>query len=327
MHCRYFKEKIRSTLTGFALLPPKRYILYIIWGCNIFDVCEICTQANAQPGNGFQEWRPAEAILFCIWAISNYVSVVEAEVMPQVCIMDSFCMCIFIYRAATISFVAVCGIWVSHLVFLLDRWVGLCPIKSLCLKFWNNFTSILLCYTCVSSMEISFFLHSTFRWWPCFRIFHSKRNCFRQVIRLAYALKKPYVCEAVSLVMRHLFPYLLSACLLVGAYSKWLNAAPASVSILPSIIRILMSGMGASEDCAAAAALAFRHICDGIVFILPNLTSLPYLFTTKHNNDIMTSMHIPQNLLYNFFVVSRPWLTYFYIDILVVANYLLVIKE
>ncbi|RID58908.1 hypothetical protein BRARA_F02169 [Brassica rapa] len=41
-------------------------------------------EANAQPGNGFQEWRPAEAILFCIWAISNYVSVVEAEVMPQV---------------------------------------------------------------------------------------------------------------------------------------------------------------------------------------------------------------------------------------------------
>lgn len=29
--------------------------------------------------------------------------------------------------------------------------------------------------------------------------------------------------------------------------------------------------MGTSEDCAAAAALAFRHICDGIVFALTNL--------------------------------------------------------
>jgi hypothetical protein len=46
-------------------------------------------EANAQTGNNFQDWRPAEAILFCIWAISNYVSVVEAEVMPQVCIIHS----------------------------------------------------------------------------------------------------------------------------------------------------------------------------------------------------------------------------------------------
>nr|VDC95695.1 unnamed protein product [Brassica oleracea] len=109
-------------------------------------------EANAQPGNGFQEWRPAEAILFCIWAISNYVSVVEAEVMPQV---------------------------------------------------------------------------------------------------MALLQNLPQQAQLLQ-----------TACLLVGAYSKWLNAAPASVSILPSIIRILMSGMGASEDCAAAAALAFRHICD-----------------------------------------------------------------
>lgn len=36
-------------------------------------------------GNKHNEWRPAEAALFCIRAISTYVSVVEAEVMPQVC--------------------------------------------------------------------------------------------------------------------------------------------------------------------------------------------------------------------------------------------------
>lgn len=74
--------------------------------------------------------------------------------------------------------------------------------------------------------------------------------------------------KAFSLMKIHLFSHLISACLLVGAYSKWLNAAPSSVSILPSIIRILMNGMGTSEDCAAAAALAFRHICDGIVLLL-----------------------------------------------------------
>lgn len=88
-----------------------------------------------------------------------------------------------------------------------------------------------------------------------------------------YAQQKPSkLCErSFFFNARYLLPYLISACLLVGAYSKWLNAAPASVSILPSIIRILMSGMGTSEDCAAAAALAFRHTCDGIVFSLPNL--------------------------------------------------------
>ncbi|XP_023641358.1 transportin MOS14 isoform X2 [Capsella rubella] len=109
-------------------------------------------EANAQTGSDLQEWRPAEAILFCIWAISNYVSAVEAEVMPQV---------------------------------------------------------------------------------------------------MALLQNLPQQAQLLQ-----------TACLLVGAYSKWLNAAPASVSILPSIIRILMSGMGTSEDCAAAAALAFRHICD-----------------------------------------------------------------
>ena len=52
-------------------------------------------------------------------------------------------------------------------------------------------------------------------------------------------------------------------CLTIGAYSKWLNAASGGVSILPSVIEVLMSGLAKSEDSAAAAALAFRQICDG----------------------------------------------------------------
>lgn len=56
-------------------------------------------------------------------------------------------------------------------------------------------------------------------------------------------------------------------CYTVGAYSKWLDASSSGQSILPSVIDILMSGMGTSEDSAAAAALAFRHICAGTKYL------------------------------------------------------------
>ncbi|KAI8543531.1 hypothetical protein RHMOL_Rhmol08G0225800 [Rhododendron molle] len=55
---------------------------------------------------------------------------------------------------------------------------------------------------------------------------------------------------------------LTTVCLTIGAYSKWLDAAPTGLSFLPSLIDILVSGMNVSEDTAAAAALAFRHICN-----------------------------------------------------------------
>uniref|UniRef100_A0A1D1YRE4 Transportin-3 n=1 Tax=Anthurium amnicola TaxID=1678845 RepID=A0A1D1YRE4_9ARAE len=55
-------------------------------------------------------------------------------------------------------------------------------------------------------------------------------------------------------------PQLLqTVCSTIGAYSKCLNAAP---SALPSLVDILTSGMTASEDTAAAAALAFKYICE-----------------------------------------------------------------
>ncbi|XVF54216.1 hypothetical protein PTKIN_Ptkin05aG0162600 [Pterospermum kingtungense] len=103
-------------------------------------------------GNQQSEWRPAEGALFCIRAISNYVSVVEENVMPQV-------------------------------------------------------------------MDI-----------------------------LPKLPHQPQLLQTV--------------CLIVGAYSKWLDAAPSGFSKLPLVIDILMSGMRTSEDSAATAALAFRHICD-----------------------------------------------------------------
>lgn len=58
-------------------------------------------------------------------------------------------------------------------------------------------------------------------------------------------------------------PQLLqTVCLVIGSYSKWLDAAPNGTSFLSPLINILVSGMSVSEDSAAAASLAFRHICD-----------------------------------------------------------------
>ncbi|KAJ4712230.1 putative Transportin [Melia azedarach] len=103
-------------------------------------------------GNEHSEWRPAEAALFCIRAISSYVSVVELEVMPQV---------------------------------------------------------------------------------------------------MALLPKLPQQPQLLQTV-----------CLTIGAYSKWLDAASSDPSVLASVLSILTSGMSTNEDTAAAAALAFRHICD-----------------------------------------------------------------
>ncbi|KAL5722448.1 Transportin mos14 [Ranunculus cassubicifolius] len=104
-------------------------------------------------GNGEScDWRPAEAALYCIRAISDYVSSVEAEVMPQV------------------------------------------------------------------------------------------MTLFPKLPR------QPQLLHTV--------------CLTIGAYSKWLDAAPNDSLALGSIIDVLIIGMSTSEDSAPAAALAFRHICD-----------------------------------------------------------------
>ncbi|KAF2316021.1 hypothetical protein GH714_040816 [Hevea brasiliensis] len=109
-------------------------------------------EAQACWGNGHSEWRLAEAALFCIKAISNYVSVVEAEVMPKV---------------------------------------------------------------------------------------------------MSLLLELPHQPQLLQTV-----------CLTIGAYSKWLDAASDGLPLLSSVMKILMDGMGTSEDSAAAAAVAFRHICN-----------------------------------------------------------------
>ncbi|CAN1753553.1 Transportin MOS14, partial [Linum perenne] len=109
-------------------------------------------EAQACWGNGQSEWRPAEAALFCVRAISTYVSKAEAEVMPKI---------------------------MSLLLELPDQ---------------------------------------------------------------------PQLLQTV--------------CLTIGAYSKWLDTASDGLALLSSVIKVLLCGMGTSEDSAAAAAVAFRHICD-----------------------------------------------------------------
>ena len=52
--------------------------MYIIFWNSFFKA------VSGHGNDEHKEWRPAEATLFCIRAISNYVSVVESEVMPQV---------------------------------------------------------------------------------------------------------------------------------------------------------------------------------------------------------------------------------------------------
>lgn len=55
----------------------------------------------------------------------------------------------------------------------------------------------------------------------------------------------------------------LAVCSTIGAFSKWIDAAPAELPILPPLVDILNKGMSTSEDTAAAASVAFKYICEG----------------------------------------------------------------
>ncbi|PNY04292.1 transportin-3-like protein [Trifolium pratense] len=145
MRNRFDVEAVADVLTDAASVLGGDAALKILY-------MKLLEAVSSNGNNEQKEWRPAEAALFCIRAISSYVSVVEAEVMPQI---------------------------------------------------------------------------------------------------MALLPKLPHQPQLLQTV-----------CLTIGAYSKWLDSASCGLSILPSVLDILMNGMGTSEECAAAAALAFRHICD-----------------------------------------------------------------
>ncbi|KAL9239561.1 hypothetical protein vseg_013870 [Gypsophila vaccaria] len=87
--------------------------------------------------------------------------------------------------------------------------------------------------------------------------------CIRAIAESVPCMEMEVMPQVMSLLAKlpHHPQLLQTVCLTIGAYSKWLDASPNGLSILPSLVDILMRGMSTSEDAAAAAALAFRHIC------------------------------------------------------------------
>ncbi|KNA25654.1 hypothetical protein SOVF_004570 isoform A [Spinacia oleracea] len=88
--------------------------------------------------------------------------------------------------------------------------------------------------------------------------------CIRAVADYVSSVEAEVMPQVMSLIPKlpHHPQLLQTVCLTIGAYSKWLDASSNGLSILPSLVDVLMRGMSTSEDTAAAAALAFRHICD-----------------------------------------------------------------
>lgn len=60
----------------------------------------------------------------------------------------------------------------------------------------------------------------------------------------------------------------VAAFLTIGAYADWLGVAPNASALLPPLLNLLTMGLSIPEDPAAAAALAFKHVCDGKKFTL-----------------------------------------------------------
>ncbi|KAI5076843.1 hypothetical protein GOP47_0008908 [Adiantum capillus-veneris] len=59
--------------------------------------------------------------------------------------------------------------------------------------------------------------------------------------------------------------------LTIAAYADWLGVAPSASSLLPHLLNLLATGFSIPDDPAAAAALAFKHVCDACRNILGGL--------------------------------------------------------
>ncbi|PSS07832.1 Transportin like [Actinidia chinensis var. chinensis] len=175
------------------------------------------------------DWRPAEAALYCIWAISDYVSVTEAEVMPQMMsLLPKLPHQPQLLTTGNVSFVY----YSSTIYFFLVLKIGNGSCGNTEHSDWRPAEAALYCIWAISDY-----------------VSVTEAEVMPQMMSLLPKLP-------------HQPQLLTTVCLTVGAYSKWLHAAPTGLSFLPSLIDILVSGMSMSEDSAAAAALAFRHICN-----------------------------------------------------------------
>ncbi|GFZ17500.1 ARM repeat superfamily protein [Actinidia rufa] len=107
--------------------------------------------------------------------------------------------------------------------------------------------------------------------------------CIRAISDYVSVTEAEVLPQMMSLLPKlpHQPQLLTTVCLTVGAYSKWLHAAPTGLSFLPLLIDIIVSGMTTSEDSAAAAALAFRHICNALIFLRSTILPLGNAFPSR----------------------------------------------
>lgn len=88
--------------------------------------------------------------------------------------------------------------------------------------------------------------------------------CIQAIAQWVPTLEAEVMPQTMALLPKlpHQPQLLQTVCSTIGAYSKWINAAPTELSILPSLVDILTRGMSTSEDSSAAAAVAFKYICE-----------------------------------------------------------------
>ncbi|XBJ24016.1 hypothetical protein VPH35_001987 [Triticum aestivum] len=88
--------------------------------------------------------------------------------------------------------------------------------------------------------------------------------CIQAIAKSLSIEEKEILPQVMPLLPR--FPHqeqlLQTVCSTIGAFSKWIDAAPAELPILPPLVDILNKGMSTSEDTAAAASVAFKYICE-----------------------------------------------------------------
>ncbi|KAK3157782.1 hypothetical protein QOZ80_2AG0127920 [Eleusine coracana subsp. coracana] len=88
--------------------------------------------------------------------------------------------------------------------------------------------------------------------------------CIQAIAKSVTIEEREILPQVMSLLpsLPHHEQLLQTVCSTIGAFSKWIDAAPAELSILPPLVDVLNKGMSTSEDTAAAASVAFKHICE-----------------------------------------------------------------
>ncbi|KAK9669348.1 hypothetical protein RND81_13G124800 [Saponaria officinalis] len=121
-------------------------------------------------------------------------------------------------------------------------------------------TVLKILYIKLAQAMVSYEIDQSSEWRPA----EAALYCIRAIAESVPSMEVEVMPQVMSLLTKlpHHPQLLQTVCLTIGAYSKWLDASSNGLLILPSLVDILMSGMSTSEDAAAAAALAFRHICD-----------------------------------------------------------------